>query len=113
MVVPVLITSCQVSEYLNTGPVTAQIIIVTVAMINAAELPVAAVAQFENLSNKFFFFFMLLVQANMYFTISCNFKFQVAPGYFLAFQDFPATFQPDREFGQPRFTRFNQPQTGL
>jgi hypothetical protein len=53
MVVPVLITSCQVSEYLNTGPVTAQITTIRRAMINAAELPVAKVAQSENFSKRF------------------------------------------------------------
>jgi phosphoribosylpyrophosphate synthetase len=55
-VVPVLMTSCQVSEYLKTGPVTSQMIITLMAMINAAELPVAAVAQLENRSKKFFAF---------------------------------------------------------
>src|ERR1700749_5009249 len=55
MVVPVLIINCQVSEYLNTGPVTPHIIITAIAVINAAELPVALVAQLENCSNKFFF----------------------------------------------------------
>src|ERR1700712_5458252 len=59
MVVPVLITNCQVSEYLKTGPVTAQMITVAAAIIKAAELPVAFVAQLEKRSNKFFFFFIL------------------------------------------------------
>ena len=56
MVVPVLIISCQVSEYLNIGPVIPQIIIVEIAMIKAPELPVATIAQFENRSNRFFCF---------------------------------------------------------
>jgi hypothetical protein len=55
MVVPVLMISCQVSEYLNTGPVTSHTIMVHIAIINADELPVADVAQFANLSNRFFF----------------------------------------------------------
>jgi hypothetical protein len=36
--------SCQVSEYLNTGPETSQRMITEIAVINAVELPVAAVA---------------------------------------------------------------------
>ena len=55
MVVPVLITSCQVSEYLNTGPVTAQTNTTVNAVIKAAELPVACVAQLEKRSKKFSF----------------------------------------------------------
>jgi hypothetical protein len=40
------------------GPVISHtIIMVQTAMINAAELPVAAVAQFANFSNKFFLLF--------------------------------------------------------
>src|ERR1700712_2519661 len=54
MVVPVFIISCHVSEYLNMGPVIPQIIMVDIAMINAAELPVAMVAQLEKRSNRFF-----------------------------------------------------------
>jgi hypothetical protein len=53
-VVPVLIMSCQVSEYLNIGPVMPQTTITLIAVKNAAEVPVAAVALFENLSKKFF-----------------------------------------------------------
>jgi hypothetical protein len=55
IVVPVLMINCQVSEYFAKGPVTSQATIVQIAMINAAELPVAAVAQLENRSKKFFF----------------------------------------------------------
>jgi len=43
MVVPVLITSCQVSEYLNTGPLMPHIIITAKAIPNAGELPVQQV----------------------------------------------------------------------
>ena len=39
MVVPVLITSCQVSEYLKNGPVTAHASTVRVAVIKAAVEP--------------------------------------------------------------------------
>lgn len=56
MVVPVLMMSCQVSEYLNIGPDMSHTMITEIAIINAAELPVAIVAQFENRSNMFFFF---------------------------------------------------------
>ena len=55
MVVPVFMMSCQVSEYLKTGPVIPQIMITEMAIINAVELPVAIVAQLANRSNKFFF----------------------------------------------------------
>ena len=61
MVVPVLMISCQVSEYLKIGPVTPQIIITVIAVINAAELPVAIVAQLENFSNKFFLFLAIVM----------------------------------------------------
>src|SRR3954466_8443916 len=54
MVVPVLMINCQVSEYLKIGPVTSQTNIVHTAIIKAAELPVALVAQLEKRSNKFF-----------------------------------------------------------
>ena len=69
MVVPVLMMSCQVSEYLKTGPVIPQIMITAMAIINAVELPVAMVAQLANRSNKFFFLLcciclqMMLIQA--------------------------------------------------
>ncbi len=53
MVVPVLITSCQVSENLKIGPVMAHIIITSKAIINAAGLPVAFVTTFENLLKNF------------------------------------------------------------
>ena len=41
MVVPVLITSCHVSEYLNIGPVTAQTITIAAASINVDARPAA------------------------------------------------------------------------
>lgn len=40
MVVPVLITNCQTSEYLNTGPVIPQMMMITNAIMNAVALPV-------------------------------------------------------------------------
>jgi hypothetical protein len=43
IVVPVLITNCQFSEYLNTGPNIAQIITEANAIIIAGMLPVALV----------------------------------------------------------------------
>src|SRR5262245_37186242 len=39
MVVPVLITSCQVSEYLKIGPVTAQTMMMRTARMNAQADP--------------------------------------------------------------------------
>ena len=39
MVVPVLIISCQVFEKLNAGPVTAQIMMTRIAIVNAHALP--------------------------------------------------------------------------
>ncbi len=43
MVVPVLITSCQVSEYPKTGPVASHTTTITSAIKNAGVLPVALV----------------------------------------------------------------------
>ena len=43
MVVPVLMTNCQVSEYSKTGPVINQIRIVIMAITNAVELPACRV----------------------------------------------------------------------
>src|SRR5262249_49199190 len=45
MVVPVLMMSCQVSEYARMGPVTSQIRMVNTASPKAPELPAQAVAQ--------------------------------------------------------------------
>jgi hypothetical protein len=59
MVVPVFIINCQVFEYWNIGPVMPHISIIPAAVIKAAELPVAIVAQLAKRSNKFFFFFMI------------------------------------------------------
>ena len=50
MVVPVLMTSCQVSENLKNGPEIAQIMTIKAAPIKAGELPVNAVALFAKLS---------------------------------------------------------------
>jgi hypothetical protein len=52
MVVPVLITSCQVSEKLNMGPRTAHMIMIRKADINAIGEPVKRVIIFENRSNN-------------------------------------------------------------
>ena len=43
MVVPVLMTSCQVSEKPNSGPVTSQTTMTSTASAKAQELPVQAV----------------------------------------------------------------------
>src|SRR4029453_10647730 len=53
MLVPVLITSCQVSENPNSGPVTAQTTMTPSATMNAHGVPVAcdtAAANFRNAS---------------------------------------------------------------
>ena len=49
MVVPVLITSCQVFENPKNGPVTAQMIIKQKAITEAAGLPEERVIVLENL----------------------------------------------------------------
>lgn len=51
MVVPVLMTNCQVSENLKTGPDTSQVTIIKKAIIKAAVLPVALVTTEEIFSN--------------------------------------------------------------
>ena len=64
MVVPVFITSCQVSEKLKSGPVMAQITTMRKAMIEAAGLPASRVTNVEVVLNHldsaltFFDFFM-------------------------------------------------------
>ncbi|MCY1558555.1 hypothetical protein D9M68_955020 [compost metagenome] len=55
IVVPVLITNCQVSEYLKTGPDIAHINTTAAAAIKAGELPVNLVAALANFSKKLFF----------------------------------------------------------
>jgi hypothetical protein len=50
IVVPVLITSCQVFENSKTGPVTAHIITIRAASINAAGLPADRVTTEDILS---------------------------------------------------------------
>lgn len=52
MVVPVLMTSCQVSEYPNSGPLTIHTIMVSTARPNAGELPDAMVAVREKRSSQ-------------------------------------------------------------
>src|SRR5688572_2357339 len=51
MVVPVLMTSCQVSEKWNTGPVTAQMTSTAAAMMKAHGLPTRVDTLWENLRN--------------------------------------------------------------
>ena len=51
IVVPVLITSCQVSLNPNIGPVMAQTRIIRTARRNAAGWPVARAVHFENREN--------------------------------------------------------------
>ena len=66
MVVPVLITNCQVSENLKRGPVNPQTIIIKKAPINADGLPAAFVTLVEKTSNNFFIFiFIILFIPNM------------------------------------------------
>ena len=52
IVVPVLITNCQVSEKLNIGPVTAHTIITKKAMINDVDVPTARVIADDIFSNR-------------------------------------------------------------
>lgn len=59
IVVLVLMTNCQVSEYLNTGPVTTQMKIIKKAIPNALELPVHAVTLVDILSKKESFLFSI------------------------------------------------------
>lgn len=54
MVVPVLITSCQVSENPNAGPVTAQIIMMNTATLKAMAEPAINETLAEILRNIFF-----------------------------------------------------------
>jgi hypothetical protein len=60
IVVPVLMTSCQVSEKLKIGPVINQTIIMAKAIMKAFDVPVACVAFCESRSsnslNLFLFF---------------------------------------------------------
>src|SRR4051812_35009060 len=52
MVVPVLITNCQVSLYLKIGPVTAQITIVANARRKAMGFPVQSAVAFAKRENR-------------------------------------------------------------
>ena len=64
MVVPVLITSCQVSEKPNIGPDIAQTKITVKAVIKARGEPVVLVTLFDIFWNKaesLFFFFVLRI----------------------------------------------------
>src|SRR5262245_30863092 len=58
MVVPVLITSCQVSEKWKSGPVAAQITTTASATMKAQVLPVQRMTRSEKRSKGFFFDFM-------------------------------------------------------
>jgi hypothetical protein len=68
MVVPVLITSCQVSENPNIGPVTAQMITMVKAVIKAIGEPVAFVTLFDifpNSNESLFFFCFVRITLNI------------------------------------------------
>jgi len=51
IVVPVLITSCHVSEKLKIGPVTSHITMTARAIMNAGVLPAAFETRDDNISN--------------------------------------------------------------
>src|SRR5205814_4878992 len=74
IVVPVLMTSCHVSEKLKIGPVTSQTITITQATINAAGLPEALVIFVAILSKKYrkVFLFTVFVAISCLF-IRCSF----------------------------------------
>lgn len=55
-----MMMSCQVSDYLKTGPQAAQMITIDVAPMNTWELPVKLDAQLANFSKRFLFFILLL-----------------------------------------------------
>jgi hypothetical protein len=65
IVVPVLITNCQVSEKPKSGPVHAQIITIINALINAAGRPVAFVMIVENRSKVLLIFFEVLTMSEV------------------------------------------------
>jgi hypothetical protein len=61
IVVPVFITSCQVSEKSNKGPQAAQITTISKAIEKAYELPAQDVIVVENFSKKLRFFFLFII----------------------------------------------------
>jgi hypothetical protein len=73
MVVPVLITSCHVSENWKMGPVAAHKMMINKAIKNAYDEPVARVTAFEKVSNfaanAFLFFFIVFVLNHSNFAI--------------------------------------------
>ncbi len=66
MVVPVLMTNCQVSENLKRGPDTSQIIITKNEMMKAAELPVTLVTAEDIFSKPDLLFFCLIIIKLLY-----------------------------------------------
>src|ERR1043165_3005156 len=74
IVVPVLITNCQVSEKSNIGPVIAQTTTVPAANKKATELPVAFVAHSANRSKKPFFFLPSAFLLFFRFAMALNYK---------------------------------------
>src|SRR5687768_9714823 len=77
MVVPVLITSCQVSEKLKIGPVIAQTIINSMAVRKAMGVPVALVilldAPSNHSENLVLFFFICPILSSLMFCIMHNY----------------------------------------
>ena len=65
MVVPVLITNCQVLEKLKTGPVITHAMITANAIMKAVELPVALVTLAENFSNNTENLFLTFITMNL------------------------------------------------
>jgi len=73
MVVPVLITNCQVSENLNMGPLAAHTMMTAMAIRKAVEDPVALVILLLALSKKVFMellFFCLFILLELRITNS-------------------------------------------
>jgi hypothetical protein len=67
--VPVLITNCHVSENPNKGPVTPQITIIIMAIINAKGLPVPLVTAWENLLKNLLNFFFLFLFMSLFLKV--------------------------------------------
>jgi hypothetical protein len=66
IVVPVLMTSCQVSLNPNIGPMTAQTKIIETAMINVTGLPVILAVDFANRENHDLDFVGLIGSSSRY-----------------------------------------------
>jgi len=76
IVVPVLMTSCQVSEYLKNGPVISQMIMEVQASTKAQELPVHAVTRRDIFSSTVADF----IAKNTSSTIDVDTYFSIEPG---------------------------------